>query len=57
MERIKNKMLRSSSVREGNTKRGCVGAVGRGNRSIDGIYTPAFRARAGLTKMSLFFYY
>jgi hypothetical protein len=34
----------------GAQKDGFGGPVGRGNRSIDGIYTPAFRARAGSTK-------
>jgi hypothetical protein len=31
------------------------GAVKGGNRSIDKIYTPAFRARAGLLKCISFF--
>jgi hypothetical protein len=56
MKRINLIIMRSISVREGNTKRdSCRGKqVWKG--SIDKIYTLVFRARAGLTKRYLFFY-
>jgi hypothetical protein len=49
-------MVRSTNAREGSIKRGFGGPVGRGNRSIDEIYTPAFSRARGVTKVYLFFF-
>jgi hypothetical protein len=54
-ERIKVKMRRSLSSGWGRTKKVRGGTSGSGKGSIDEIYTPVFRARAGSTKCIFFF--
>jgi hypothetical protein len=48
-------MVRSTNAGYRSIKRGLCGPVGRGNRSIDGIYTPAFSRARGVSKVYLFF--
>jgi hypothetical protein len=48
-------VVRSANAGKRSIKKDRVGAGGRGKGSIDKIYTPAFRARAGSTKDIFFF--